>query len=84
MPYKSEKQRRLMHAKHPEIAARWDAELHPRKGSVRKNEEPQVKKSAWGVVHKGSPDQSALHIPSVTMTTPKRLRRVKRKRTTEI
>jgi len=26
MPYKSEKQRRLMHAKHPEIAARWDKE----------------------------------------------------------
>lgn len=26
MPYRSEKQRRFMHAKHPEIAARWDAE----------------------------------------------------------
>ena len=26
MPYKSEKQRRLMHAKHPGIAARWDKE----------------------------------------------------------
>lgn len=26
MPYKSDKQRRFMHAKHPEIAARWDAE----------------------------------------------------------
>lgn len=24
MPYKSEKQRRFMHAKHPDIAARWD------------------------------------------------------------
>lgn len=24
MPYKSAKQRRYMHAKHPEIAARWD------------------------------------------------------------
>lgn len=24
MPYKSEKQRRYMHAKHPKIAARWD------------------------------------------------------------
>lgn len=24
MPYKSEKQRRFMHAKHPQIAARWD------------------------------------------------------------
>lgn len=26
MPYKSEKQRRFMHAKHPDIAARWDKE----------------------------------------------------------
>jgi len=24
MPYRSEKQRRFMHAKHPKIAARWD------------------------------------------------------------
>lgn len=24
MPYKSAKQRRFMHAKHPEIAKRWD------------------------------------------------------------
>lgn len=24
MPYRSEKQRRFLHAKHPEIAARWD------------------------------------------------------------
>lgn len=24
MPYKSEKQRRFMHAKHPAIAAKWD------------------------------------------------------------
>jgi hypothetical protein len=26
MPYRSEKQRRYMHAKHPEIAQRWDRE----------------------------------------------------------
>lgn len=26
MPYSSDKQRRYMHAKHPEIAARWDKE----------------------------------------------------------
>lgn len=24
MPFKSDKQRKYMHAKHPEIAARWD------------------------------------------------------------
>lgn len=27
MPYKSDKQRRFMHAKHPEIAKRWDKEM---------------------------------------------------------
>lgn len=26
IPYKSAKQRAFMHAKHPDIAARWDAE----------------------------------------------------------
>ena len=26
MPYKSDAQRKFMHAKHPEIAKRWDAE----------------------------------------------------------
>lgn len=26
MPYRSEKQRRFMHAQHPDIAARWDRE----------------------------------------------------------
>ena len=26
MPYKSDKQRKFMHAKHPKIAARWDKE----------------------------------------------------------
>lgn len=26
MPYRSDKQRRFMHARHPEIAARWDRE----------------------------------------------------------
>lgn len=25
MPYQSQRQRRYMHAKHPEIAKRWDA-----------------------------------------------------------
>ena len=27
MPYKSEVQRKFMHAKYPEIAVRWDAEM---------------------------------------------------------
>lgn len=31
MPFKSEKQRRFMHAKHPDIAARWEAEAKGKK-----------------------------------------------------
>lgn len=31
MPYKSDKQRKFMHAKHPAIAAKWDAEIHKSK-----------------------------------------------------
>lgn len=31
MPYKSDAQRKFMHAKHPEIAKRWDKET-PKKG----------------------------------------------------
>ncbi len=37
MPYKSEKQRKFMHAKHPGIAARWDREAkRKRKQTKRK------------------------------------------------
>ena len=31
MPYKSEKQRKFMHAVHPDIAKRWDAEIKKKK-----------------------------------------------------
>ena len=34
MPYQSEAQRRYMHAKLPEIAARWDKEMREGKKSV--------------------------------------------------
>ena len=33
MPYESEAQRRYMHAQHPDIAARWDAE-YPNQGPL--------------------------------------------------
>jgi hypothetical protein len=36
MPYKSEKQRKYMHAKHPGIAARWDREAKRKKSTKRK------------------------------------------------
>ena len=40
MPYRSAKQRRFMHAKHPDIAARWDREyggkVVPKKSATKK------------------------------------------------
>lgn len=41
MPYKSEKQRKFMHAKHPGIAARWDREYG---GKVQKKKSTKRKK----------------------------------------
>lgn len=41
MPYKSDKQRRYMHAEHPDIAARWDAEYG---GKVKKTNKKAKKK----------------------------------------
>ena len=56
MPYKSDAQRRFMHAKHPKIAARWDKETGgkvvatPKKG-IAKGE--PVKGSMAGRLKKG-------------------------------
>ena len=36
MPYKSDAQRRFMHARHPGIAAKWDAEIRSKKKKVSK------------------------------------------------
>lgn len=36
MPYASDKQRRYMHARHPKIAARWDAEIRAKKAKNAK------------------------------------------------
>lgn len=42
MPYKSDKQRKFMHARHPEIAKRWDKETG---GKVEKSKpKPKPKK----------------------------------------
>lgn len=35
MPYKSDKQRKYMHAQHPEIAKKWDAEIRTHKSTVK-------------------------------------------------
>lgn len=35
MPYKSDKQRKYMHAKHPDIAARWDKEAKAKKAAPK-------------------------------------------------
>lgn len=39
MPYASDKQRRFMHARHPKIAARWDAETG---GRVKKRKKKKA------------------------------------------
>lgn len=36
MPFKSEKQRRFLHAKHPQIAKRWEAEEKAKKKRKRR------------------------------------------------
>ena len=36
MPYKSERQRKYLHAKHPEIAARWDREAKAKKQHAKR------------------------------------------------
>ena len=45
MPFKSEKQRRYMHAKHPEIAARWDRKYG---GKIVKAAKRRLKSGADG------------------------------------
>jgi len=45
MPYQSEKQRRFMHAKHPDIAARWDKEYGSKpKAKVKRKVKKPVKR----------------------------------------
>lgn len=41
MPYRSAKQRRYMHAVHPDIAARWDAEYG---GKIVRSKKKALKK----------------------------------------
>ena len=43
MPYKSDKQRRYMHAQHPKIAAEWDKK-YGGKVSKAKPQKPKTKK----------------------------------------
>lgn len=44
MPYKSDKQRKFMHAKHPEIAKKWDKEEKAKKGDAKKGGKSTKKK----------------------------------------
>ena len=44
VPYRSEKQRRFMHAAHPEIAERWDEKYG---GKVKKKKKDKPKKSDY-------------------------------------
>ena len=49
MPFRSEKQRRFLHAKHPEIAARWEQEQ-----KVRIKLNPHTPKKATVMSHEGA------------------------------
>ena len=44
MPYRSERQRRYMHAKHPTIAARWDEEYGGRVVKKKTTKKSSTKK----------------------------------------
>jgi hypothetical protein len=50
MPFKSQKQRRYMHAKHPEIAERWEREMkakHKKKKAKPKKRAAKRKKKGY-------------------------------------
>ena len=53
MPFKSEAQRRMMHAEHPEIAKRWEKETPPGKLPEKVKKEPsfraEVKRTAYAI-----------------------------------
>ena len=59
MPYKSDAQRRYMHAQHPEIAAKWDAEIRRKKKSaaVSKKDTGWLKAIGAGTVAGGLANQ---------------------------
>jgi len=44
MPYKSKAQSRFLHAKHPEIAKKWDEEGYSTKGLPKKKKKKKGKK----------------------------------------
>jgi hypothetical protein len=44
MPFKSEKQRRFLHAKHPEIAKRWEHKYGPAVEGLRRAKPKDRKK----------------------------------------
>ena len=46
MPYRSERQRRFMHAKHPKIAARWDEEYGGKVVKKKATKKSSTKKKA--------------------------------------
>ena len=46
MPYKSEKQRKFMHIKYPDIAERWDEEMREHQQEKAKTHKGKVKSAA--------------------------------------
>ena len=66
MPYKSDAQRRYMHAKHPKIAAKWDAE----EAAVKKAFEnhPKVRMQAFSVTNTDAQGRRTEYMPSHATT----------------
>jgi hypothetical protein len=64
MPYASDKQRRFLHARHPEIASEWDAEIRAKKRrrrqDVAKMSLSEITKlySEYKVLDQGTPDRT--------------------------
>ena len=44
MPYRSEKQRKFMHAQHPEITEKWDKKYGGKIMAAKKKKQPPKKK----------------------------------------
>jgi hypothetical protein len=55
VPFKSEKQRRYMHARHPSIAERWEAESKGRRKARSKKKINEAVKKANQALDKAAP-----------------------------
>jgi len=81
MPYTSDAQRKFMHAKHPEIAAKWDAEIRGKKKKIAKGWAKPIGIGVGASVLGGA---AANQIPPVQKTEWYQERRRKKKKKGQI